>query len=545
MAKLKINAPDGKVLRVEIPEGTTPDQYDSMVEEVLADYETSQVETPGTLKSGALGLMSGIPGAQTVVSGIEALGDKTFEEAQKHTEIQKDKAWEEHPVAYGAGKATGIVGSSLAIPGGAVASIPKAIATGAAMGGLSGLDTTKSLDDAPENALKGAAMGGAFGGATKGLIEPAIGAVVNKVAPAIGKRAVAAVGEPSLKDVESYLQNPEAIRNALNKPQIAEKLAGSVDDIGKASGQLSQAAKSELIPGKATPIDDLMQSFETAKDKYMTSGMPVTSMDESALKAIDDQYNRVLTLADSNGGVIPEPELRSIIDKLQKMSKFNEAGNVGTSLSQKVAGDLQFRLKQILEEANPAYKGAMAPAAEAASLSGRLGDAFGVEGGKATDKTVRQVSGLLKEPKIEEQQLADELKNMTGQDLTKMLEHSNIKDAFETPGVGEAMKTFLAGIGFFGGKATGTAFGGIGGAAAGRFGAQALPGGNMAKKILDIYLDKSRSWQNSTIRPSLEKYGKILADSAKLGGNQLAATHFVLGTSDAEYQKLEEELERE
>lgn len=545
MAKLKINAPDGKVLRVDIPEGASPDQYDSIVEDVLADYERSSVETPGTLKSGALGVMSGIPGAQSLVSGIEAIGDETFEGAQRKTEIQKDKAWEEHPVAYGAGKTAGIVGSSLAIPGGAVSTIPRALATGAAMGGLSGLDATKSLEDAPENVVKGAAMGGAFGGATKGLVEPAVAALTNKVAPAVGKGTLAAIGKPTRAQIDDYLQNPESIRSALTKPQIAEKVAESAEDLGKASGHLSQMAKSELVPGKATPIDDLMQSFESAKTKHMTSGIPVTSMDESALKLIDDQYNRLLTLADANGGVVPEPELRATIDKLQQMAKFNEAGNVGTSLSQKVAGDLQFRLKQILEEANPAYKGAMAPSAEAASLSSRLGDTFGVEKGKATDKTVRQVRSLMDEPKIEEQQLISELKDMEGPDIMKLLEKANAREAFDSPGISSALKTFFSGIGFGAGKVSGMPFGGIGGAAAGRFGSEAVHGGNIAKKILDAYIDKSRSWQNSAIRPSLEKYGKILADSAKVGGNQLAATHFVLGTSDPEYQQLEDELSRE
>ncbi len=260
---------------------------------------------------------------------------------------------------------------------------------------------------------------------------------------------------------------------------------------------------------------------------------------------IDDQYNRVLALADANGGVVPEPELRSIIDKLQQMAKFNEEGNVGTSLGQKVAGDLQFRLKKILEEANPAYKSAMAPSAEAASMSSRLGDTFGVEGGKATDKTVRQVRSLMDEPKIEEQQIISELRNMGGPDIMKLLEKANSREAFDSPGISGALKTFLSGIGFGAGKVSGMPFGGIGGAAAGRYGSEAVHGGNIAKKILDAYIDKSRAWQNSAIRPKLEKYGRILADSAKLGGNQLAATHFVLGTSDPEYQQLEDELSRE
>lgn len=533
MAKLKINAPDGKVLRVDVPEGTTPDQYDSIVDDVLKDYEMSNIDT-GTLESGARGLMSGIPGATAAVSGIQALGDKTYEETRRMNELESDKAWEEHPVAYGTGKTAGMVGTALAVP----ASIPGAIGVGAA----AGLDAASKPSDMIEEGIKGAAMGGAFGAVGEKVVAPAVNTLVNKVAPAIGKRTVAAIGDPTLETVESYLKNPERIRQALNPPQIAEKLAGATDDLGKAAGQLSQVARSELRPGAAPMIDDLMGAFESAKGKYLTSGVPVTSLDESALKIIDDQYSRLLGLADANGGIVPEPELRAIIDKLQGMAKFNEAGNVGTSLAQKVAGDLQYRLKQILETNNPAYKAAMAPSAEAASLSGNLAETFGVEGGKATDKTVRQVGSLLKEPKIEEQDLARKLQEATGMDLMDMAKASQQRGEFASSTTGTALKTLMATLGFGAGKMTGVPFGGIGGAATGRFASEGIHGANVAKRILDAYLNQSAKWQNSASKAALDKYGPVLVNAAKLGGTKLAATHFVLATSEPEYQALEEEL---
>lgn len=533
MAKLKVNAPDGQVLRIDIPEGTDPSQYDAMAEEVLKDYEMSNIET-GTLESGARGLMSGIPGATAAVSGIQALGDKTYEETRRANELESDKAWEEHPVAYGTGKTAGMVGTALAVP----ASIPGAIGVGAA----AGLDAASKPSDMIEEGIKGAAMGGAFGAAGEKVVAPAVNALVNKVAPAIGKRTVAAIGDPTLETVESYLKNPERIRQALNPPQIAEKLAGATDDLGKAAGQLSQVARSELRPDAAPMIDDLMGAFESAKGKYLTSGVPVTSLDESALKIIDDQYNRLLGLADANGGIVPEPELRSIIDKLQGMAKFNEAGNVGTSLAQKVAGDLQYRLKQILETNNPAYKAAMAPSAEAASLSGNLAETFGVEGGKATDKTVRQVGSLLNEPKIEEQDLARKLQEATGMDLMDIAKASKQRGEFSSSSTGTALKTLMATLGFGAGKMTGIPFGGIGGAATGRFASEGIHGANVAKKILDAYLNQSAKWQNSASKAALDKYGPVLVNAAKLGGTKLAATHFVLATSEPEYQALEEEL---
>jgi hypothetical protein len=537
MPKLKVSAPDGKILRIDVPEGTDPSQYDAMADEVLKDYETSQVETPGTIESGARGLMSGIPGATAAVSGIQALGDKTYEETRRANELKSDKAWEEHPVAYGTGKTAGMVGTALAVP----VSIPGAVGVGAA----AGLDAATKPEDMAKSAAIGTATGGAFGAAGKYIAEPAVNAIVNKVAPAIGKRTVAALGDPTLETVESYLKNPERIRQALSKPQLAEKVADVSGELGTASSHLSQSAKGQLISNKATPIDDIMEAFESATTKYQTSGTPVTALDESALKIINDQYDRALSLADANGGIIPEPALRTMIDKLQDMAKFNEAGNVGTSLPQKIAGDIQFRLKKILEQANPKYATAMKPAAEAAGLSSQTQDLFGIEKGRASDKTVRQMGSLLNEPKIEEQALAAKLKDATGMDLMDMAKASQQREEFASNSTGAALKTLFASLGFGAGKMTGVPFGGIGGAAAGRFGAEGAQGANMAKKILDFYLDKSRVWHDSAIKAAVNKYGPVLANAAKQGGNKLAATYFVLGTSDPEFQKLAESVEQE
>lgn len=538
MPKLRIKAPDGEILRVDLTPDDKPEQYNDIAKEVLDAYQSSKVETPGAIKSAALGAMSGIPGAQTAVDAITAMGDKTFEEARKETEIQKDKAWEEHPVAYGAGKTAGMVGTGLVVP----TSIPGAIGVGAA----AGLDAAAKPQDMIEEGLKGAAVGGALGKAGQVVGKTVIDPLIQKVAPAIGKRTVAALGDPTLETVESYLKNPERIRQALNAPQIAEKLASTTEDIGKASSQLSTLARETLKPENA-PISmiDIKPIMQGAAQKYLTSGVAATAQDEAALNIIRGQYGKLLEIAKANNGVVPEVELRAIIDRLQNMANFNESGNVGTSLAQKVAGDLQFRLKNILEQSNPAYKSAMAPSAEAAGLSSKLAETFGIEKGKATDKTVRQVSNLLKEPKIEEQALAKQLKDANIMDLMDAVKASQQRGEFASSETGTALKTLMATLGFGAGKMTGVPFGGIGGAATGRFASEGIHGANVAKRILDLYLDKSAQWRNSASKAALDKYGPVLVNAAKLGGSKLAATHFVLATSEPEYQALEDELNQE
>src|SRR4029077_20459716 len=105
MASLKIQAPDGKTLSINVPEGTDPSQYDAIVDDVMKDY-TSQ-ENPSKLGSFGRGVLSGIPGAEAAQAGIEsAFTPKTYEEAHQGIEDARTKDWETNPVSYGAGKAT-------------------------------------------------------------------------------------------------------------------------------------------------------------------------------------------------------------------------------------------------------------------------------------------------------------------------------------------------------------------------------------------------------------------------------------------------------
>jgi len=65
MANLKITAKDGKILSINVPEGTDPSQYDSVVDDVMRDYESKQV--PSTLQE--TGTMPNLPQSPVGVPG--------------------------------------------------------------------------------------------------------------------------------------------------------------------------------------------------------------------------------------------------------------------------------------------------------------------------------------------------------------------------------------------------------------------------------------------------------------------------------------------
>lgn len=530
MATLNIKAPDGKTLNINVPDGTDPSKYDSIVDDVVADY-TKNNAAPGVLKSGALGLMSGIPGAETAVSGVEsAFTPKTYAEAHQGLEQAKDQAWEAHPVAYGTGKVAGMAGTGLVAP--EVEGLAGATALGAGIGALSGADTAATPSAIPAAAAKAAPVG-AVTGLGGGLVSKAL-------SPEVAQGALASMGtKTTTADIQNYLNNPEAIRNALTQPQLGTKIADVATDIGNASNQLSGEARNLLNPASTVNIRDIKNAAMETLQKYYTEGNPVTAADQTSINAVVDQYQKIAQIAEANDGQIPETTLRDMIDHLQAATKDSTYGNPEASASQTALKEMSGSMNDILRGNNPAYAEQMAPSAEMANLSSDVKSQFGVEPnaqGKLapTDKTATRIGNAMNDVKPEGAELLDRIKGATGQDLQQILSDAQTKANFEAPGAGGGLRALLPALGYGVGRMTGVPFGGIAGAGIGHYAAGAMNGGNIAKGILDMYISGSKSG----VGQLAQKFGPVLANAAKAGGTQLAATHFVLATSNPEYQAL-------
>lgn len=563
-----------KKIKTKYPDYQDVDDRE-LAERVVAKYpdykdvvEFDAQEDPSMAGSFARGAMSGIPGATAAVSGIQAIGDKTYEEAHKDLETAKDADWKENPISYGTGKAAGMIGTAFAAP----ASIPAAIG----MGALSGLDAATNLEDMPMDAVKGAGIGAVLGKGGQVLGDKVIAPIVNNVLPRVSKQILASMGgKTKLEHIEAYLKNPEAIRKAMSKAEIGEEIAHTADDLGKASGRMSHESRGMLSqdvkPLSVSPVPvapqstglvsesgkEIMKSvepvvakpdtvrpiFDNLIKRFTQDGVAPTGERAAAVQTLESQYKRLVDIARVNGDELSEKSLREYIDALQDTVNKKAWGDPEVMESQNAIKQLSGELRKVLVNSNPEYAQAMAPSAEAVGMADDLSRTFKLDSGDATDATFTKVGNVLKDGKTEGMAALEKLKGLTGKDFVKALQDSDVKAAFEASGSGPALKTLMASLGFGIGKMTGIPFGGIGGAAVGRYMAEGMNGAAVAKKVLDAYIGNKNMWAKSSTRALVQKYGPILANAAKVGGNQLAATHFVLATSDPEYQQLSGDIQ--
>lgn len=509
---------------------------------------------PGAVESGALGLMSGIPLAETATAGIKsALSDKTYEQEHKNLEDLKNQAWDKHPVAYGAGKGTGIVGSTLLAPESAAGRI----ALAAGMGAGSGVDAADKVSDIPLDAVKGAGEGAALGTVGEG-----VGALVNKVLPKAAKGVMSSMaGGP--ENVDTYLANSEGVNNSLGKTASAEKLANRANDLNTAAGHLSDDAVSKLRPdvnpvsmpiknpnsmvGGMVGEDTLTPLFDPIEQSLTTNGVAVGQAQKNALNALQGYKDSLTQIAQQNGGKIPETALGSIVRQMQHDVNWNVDDKVVNSAKQQFEGTIN----GLLKDSNPEYGKAMEGVSGLLGMASALKHTFKLgkddEGNLINSDTTNQKMGTVTdEGKSNAQELLNKIGDFTGFDFLKNANFDKVKSALNEGGKSNPILNVIGHTGgYVGGRMTNIPGGGLVGSLIGGTAAHAMDSGQIAKNIMDKYISGSAALKNSKTYSALQKYGPMLVNAAKQGGNQLAATHFVLATSHPEYQALADSTQNE
>jgi hypothetical protein len=313
------------------------------------------------------GVLGGIPGAKdlaaavvpTIVKGGQWLSDKTggilpappagayptsYTEGRARLDKASAESAQEHPyIQTGASLATG----AALMPGGAMTSLPRAMATGAATGAAYGASDGATLEDRARNAAYGAGFGTVGGAGGYGLGK-VIGPAVGSVADAANRLGVSMpryiMSNPAVQRVGTVAQSVplagEFVRSAAG--HATNQLADSVQNLG---GGVTPATAGEQLSGALN--DWVGPSSKNITDRYYTHA--ASQLDQTIptpISATNALVAKLQAQAAQRGATLSGPDLTAIAN----------ANTMGGGLSYNAMKDLRTTINQM----KPTW-GAIAP----------------------------------------------------------------------------------------------------------------------------------------------------------------------------------------
>jgi hypothetical protein len=345
MATIDAQAPDGKTLSIDVPEGTPESAYPQMVDEVVQHY----MQTPGALESFGRAAVNNLPaGGQIGALGTSALTGKDYSQSLQDFNQKAIDAKAAHPVAYGAGAVTGAV-APLAIPGvGEAMEAAGPVATGAALGGanaIGNIDLKQNPDEAVRQGLVGAGLGAGIG-------------------------AIMPNGKGLQEDVEGYA-NKKAVQTLGLRPGVLGIPGDELDDLGKF------ASEAGLTQGSLEQRVNQAQAMLKQTGEQIGGFGAGTAPLQDAEPFINQLHNKIQESGDIFGtGANPEAPLYQAgvdqlshpgltFDRLQQLKTsigqraFDASGEVKNDAAANLYGVYKDAMKSIINDSPQEYQAAM------------------------------------------------------------------------------------------------------------------------------------------------------------------------------------------
>lgn len=350
----KIQLPDGRVARLEVPEGTTPQQAEAFVFEQMnasqkpakaGPQDFSQPEAPTKLErfgrgmaDVAQGLKQGGLMVKDLVTGSNEADLYTREKTDENALYEKGRkqgATKLSDLVTGKEADPGIdwmrIGGNVAatapamlIPGGGSAALGTRVASGAAQGAAASASMfTPEGQSKAEQIGIGALVGGAVPIAVQGL-KRAGGSILDKIRPAAPASSQQLTGELTVKLQQQGMDwnklTQEAQKRLLADAQEALSTGGTLDD-----AMLANKATIEAIPGvRATKaaITRLPRDWQTEKNLRPIAGVgdEIVRTDQSNAKAMTE-YLQQLRAGTGGKAATPIEAGESAVNALQVADK--------------------------------------------------------------------------------------------------------------------------------------------------------------------------------------------------------------------------------
>lgn len=314
-----------------------------------------------------------------VVGGDSKLADfaNRYDLNKKFAERQLENAETQNPKAALAGEVGGGL-LSAAVPGlgalnaGKAGGVLSGLGKAALSGAVSSYGATKS-DDTGENisnAISGAGLGAATHGVLKGigtLAQP------KELAKKLGSTFLNTPEEL----IENYIENPEAIKTAPLRHELASKFGTALDDLATNVKEGSQASRQILSDeGKTFSGMQVSNYFKDMADKLKAESEGV--WDDPQIKGAYDKFTH---LADEYGknpkSFFTTNKIKGLVQSLDKQINYeNQHGAIKTA-DQALLGKARGGIDELLKSTSPAYVDEMKDVAKNASLLSNTKEAIG------------------------------------------------------------------------------------------------------------------------------------------------------------------------
>lgn len=253
MVIARFSMPDGKVGRFEVPDGTTPEMAQNLIQQHISGQP--QGENAGPNAAFGEALANGVPFGQRITSGLGALGAAAlgagnvkdlYNQAQENTQTTA----EANPNSSLLGTAAGITptllmgggaakwaakpifstSGTLADIGNAVGQSAKGALVAAPVGAAYNAGTAPTINDMPEAAKAGATLTGAIGAGAP-IASAALGGLVNAGKGMVARNAdkLESAGQAMFKNAGDVYERMKEVGAVLN-PMAASKVSSEVEN---------------------------------------------------------------------------------------------------------------------------------------------------------------------------------------------------------------------------------------------------------------------------------------------------------------------------
>lgn len=425
---------DGRIARFEVPEGTTPEQAQSLMQGHFAQptpKPEQQEQTTSMMQDIGQGIGNVAAGAVRGAGSIGATLLSPFESSEEN--IARRQAMDvglqslgaqPESMMYKGGQIAGEIAGTSGI-GGTLAKgvqlVPK-IASKLGYGGISsaaefapkitsalragGFGAGKGLGQVGANIAAGAATGGASAGLTGGdvgtgaLIGGALPAGISGIktaAPAIlgmttgaGSESIRQAFQAGTKGGTTAKAFTENLRGKVPVAQVLDDVNANIAEIGRQRAAQYQA-NMQAVGASAKPLS--YKGIDKAVDDALSAS--VTSkgfIKNKAAASVQKEISDVVEEAKARGMNTAED-----FDALkQRIGAIRESIPMNERTAQKIAGDVYNSIKGEIIRQEPQYANAMRDYSEASELLGEIRQTLSNKPNASIDTQMRKLQSLMR-----------------------------------------------------------------------------------------------------------------------------------------------------